>query len=97
MVSMAAPCGRVHDDVDRHLTARDRGSGGPDVCTQHPVFINAHHDDAGRDFVADHRADSARPIAGLSHRLEDRAEQREACPPEEVGELLVAPVPPALA
>ena len=50
----------------------------------------------GGTLVADHRTDGLRPVAGLRDRFEDRSEQGEAGPPEEVRELLVAPVPPAL-
>jgi hypothetical protein len=65
--------GRVHDYVYRHGAARYRRPGGTDLGAQYPLLVNAYHDDAGRDFVADHRADCARPVAGLRYRLEDRA------------------------
>jgi hypothetical protein len=87
---------RVHNHVYRHGAPRYRRPGGTNLGAQHPLLADANHDDTGRDFVSDHRADCASPVAGLRHRLEDRAQHGEAGPPEEVRELLFAPVPPML-
>jgi len=87
--------GRVDDDIDAHPAARDRGAGGSDVGAQAPVLIDPHHDDARRDLVTDHRTDGVRPVAGGRECIEDRPEQGEAHPPEEV-DVVVAPVPTTL-
>jgi hypothetical protein len=88
--------GGVDHDVYRHGLARYRGPGRPDVGVEPPALVDPQHDDARRNVVADHRADGLRPVARIRDRVEERAEQGEAGPPEEVRELLVAPIPPPL-
>jgi hypothetical protein len=76
---------RVDDDVDGQCMSRYRGSGLPDVGVQTSGFIDVYHDESRRNILADHRTDSLRPVARGRELIEERPQQGEASPPEEVG------------